>query len=229
MRLSCNKIIKVQRPIKNVVVLNSHSPEVEAIESAFTDGMKMQPQVKEIRIPETQYHEELQAAFEKGLEEGKHQGYQETEIEYKSRFENMASVFQNLENEQARIVNQAENSLLELAIKMVERIVLDVPELFPKLIDKSVENVLQYLSNEPLIDLYLNPKDLEDIDTLQEKFEKSLPGLEKISIKKDPRITRGGCLVETGNGKIDARLETMITKLTSGVRKELKSLTVREN
>jgi flagellar assembly protein FliH len=205
-------------------MLNANLEDDAIYEKNFEEGIEHAQLEEEITIPKSQYDDELKLAYERGLEEGKSKGYQDAEAQFKSDFETTAKVLQHLEKDKARIIQQAENLLIELALKIVGKIVSEIPEIFPKLIKKTINNVLQYLSNEPIFTLYLNPEDLEDFTKLQNDFEKVLPGLEKLSIKKDARLVRGGCIIETENGKIDARIDTQINKITQALRKELKLL-----
>jgi flagellar assembly protein FliH len=205
-------------------MLNANLEDDAIFEKNFEEGIEHAQLEEEISISKSQYDDELKLAYERGLEEGKSKGYQESEAEFKSDFETTAKVLQHLEKDRIRIIQQAENLFIELALKIVGKIVVEIPEIFPKLIKKTIQNVLQYLSNEPIFTLYLNPEDLEDFYKIQDDFEKELPGLEKLSIKKDVRIVRGGCIIETENGKIDARIDTQINKITKALRKELKLL-----
>jgi flagellar assembly protein FliH len=226
MTSSSNKILKFKNPIKNVVILNSENSLYPQANLEFEEGIGQAVMEEKIRIPKSQYKQELESSYIKGLEEGESKGYQQAEAELKDKFESVLLIFQNLEKDRSKIIQQSENMLIELALKIVEKIVPEIPEIFPKILIKTLENIIQYLNDEPIFTLHLHPEDLQDIEELQNKFRKRLPGLEKISIKKDPKIIRGGCIVETENGKIDARIDSQVNKLTQGLRKELKRLPV---
>jgi flagellar assembly protein FliH len=43
--------------------------------------------------------------------------------------------------------------------------------------------------------------------------------LQKITVEENPRLQRGGCIVDTGAGRVDARIETQTAQLLDVVEK----------
>ena len=226
MRLLSNRIIKIQQPIKRIVVLPIEKENNAPGSGEFQEGLGEQSaqEIEEkLQISQKDFQQEIQFAYEKGLEEGKLAGYQQAEADYREKIDHLNKVIQSIENNKQQVIQQTENLLLDFSLKLVERVVPEIPPFVKNLVQNSIEKVLQIISNEPIVTFYLNPADVQDINDLQNDLNKQLPSLEKIIIKKDPRIQRGGCIVETEHGKIDARIETQITKLIQELRKELKS------
>ena len=75
----------------------------------------------------------------------------------------------------------------------------------------------------------IRSEDLKNLEEIQETFEKRLPNLDKISIKADPKVKQGGCVVDTETGKIDARFETQLAKTIQDIRKELKAVSQKND
>ncbi|GAB4364521.1 MAG: FliH/SctL family protein [Calditrichia bacterium] len=218
MTLSSNRIIKLKQPVTRVKVI-SHTSRGN-LESGEKKYSEENPATKEfIRISQSDFQKEIQYAYKKGLEEGRLDGYHQAENDYNHKFEQLLVCFDQIQVERTTFFQKAERALLELVLKMVEKILKEVPPFMPELIEKNIQNLLRMLANETVVEIFLNPEDLKNFQELKSSFEKSLPGLEKISLKSDPRITRGGCLLNTDVGKIDARIETQISQLLQEIRK----------
>ena len=62
-----------------------------------------------------------------------------------------------------------------------------------------------------------NPADVELIREHRDDWVRSLEGMEKLLIREDPQISRGGCIVETQIGDVDAQVEERLGKLKSAL------------
>ncbi len=228
MTWSSNRIIKLKQPIKKVTVL----PQTHDVQAGdFEQGLNRsgdQPLEDILQMSKTEFQQELDFAYRKGLEEGKLSGYQQAEQDFQQKVENLAGVIKTFEGQQKRLFAQVEDSLLGFSLKIAEKILYELPPFIPGMIKKSINQIVDMLRNEPFIEVYLNPADLESFKEMQTEFEKSLPNLNKLLIKTDPRITRGGCTIATENGKIDARIETQVEKLIHELRKTVATFSSEE-
>jgi len=60
------------------------------------------------------------------------------------------------------------------------------------------------------ITVRLNPEDYKTVTNDELEFKDILDRTKRIFFKEDDSITKGGCIVETEVGTIDARLETQL-------------------
>jgi flagellar assembly protein FliH len=59
----------------------------------------------------------------------------------------------------------------------------------------------------------INPDDLNVVNDKKPLFLTSISGLKNITFEADPSLARGGCLVESELGEVDATLETKLEKI----------------
>jgi len=216
-----NRIIKLRQPIKKVTVLPLHE-EAGKASGQFDENLSSRENLEEyIQIAQSDFDRELQFSYDKGLEEGKLIGYQKAEEDFRKKFENLTKTFQRFEEEKQNFFQKSEKVLIDFTLKIAEKILGELPRFLPGLIAQSVKKVLNVLGNEAMVEVYLNPEDMKDFKDLHQSFERALPNVERIVVKPDERITRGGCVVDTENGKVDARIETQIHTLIQELRKEL--------
>jgi flagellar biosynthesis/type III secretory pathway protein FliH len=63
------------------------------------------------------------------------------------------------------------------------------------------------------ITVRLNPKDYEKIKKNEAEFLKSLENVKSLSFREDEAVAKGGCLVQTEIGTIDAQLDTQLSAI----------------
>lgn len=160
----------------------------------------------------------LREGREQGLIEGRDTGYAEgyaqgletarAEAEQLKRIvETCTAAVENFEAE-------AGEALISLALRVAEQVLHSTLNAEPERIVDLVRDVLQVEgSHQGLLRLRLNPDDLELVDRyLQEDGTVS-----QWRLLADPAIERGGCIVETALGNIDATLQTRWQRVVSAL------------
>jgi flagellar assembly protein FliH len=107
------------------------------------------------------------------------------------------------------VLEGAEPEIVRLAMTIAERIVHQQIALDPNVIVESVRHALTRLANREMITLRVNPADLETIRKHREEFVNSNE-IEHLRIIEDQRVDRGGVIVETEAGTIDAKIATQL-------------------
>ena len=70
----------------------------------------------------------------------------------------------------------------------------------------------------------LNPDDLRFITEMKPDFLQGISGLKNTIFQEDASIKRGGVILETISGEVDARLEQQLTEIKKTFKKNLGSL-----
>ncbi len=156
----------------------------------------------------------LQREYEKGFNDGYEKGSRDTEEKYEELlFEKNAEFYGILKEFETRIT-EYEESFAEIVIRLSALI-------SQKILKREIENesiILQTIS-EALsqviaaknIMVKVNPEDLSLIENDKEK-SKDLR-FSKIRFEPDPTIERGGCIVETEIGNVDARIDAQLNEI----------------
>ena len=159
-------------------------------------------------------------SFDRGLREGRTQGIQETEA--KAREDAQAAVDRQLslleelvkELNQARgkVLAKAQEDILKLAMVIAARITHnEVRE--SDVIANNVREAINMAAGQQRIKIRLHPSDVAAIDSCKESLVKTVSSLERIEIVEDGEIIPGGCVVETGDGSVDARLDRQMEEI----------------
>ena len=116
----------------------------------------------------------------------------------------------------ARSADDLEPELLMLVETLAKRVIMDEVSQRPDLIARVLRQALVQLPsrNHPLR-VHVHPDDQAILDAYANSIGESLTWL------ADPAIERGGCLVESGASRIDARLETRLRQSIEAIWGEL--------
>ncbi|MFN3305782.1 MAG: FliH/SctL family protein [Candidatus Kapaibacteriota bacterium] len=127
------------------------------------------------------------------------------------------SVIENLEIEFSRKLKGLKDILIPLAIKTAEHILRAEIHIDPKVVEKQIEKALEIIDNEKIFKIRLNPADIEILKMLNSKFIFE-PKLKEAKIIQDPNVDKGGCIIETEVGRIDARILSQLAKIETSLK-----------
>ncbi|MGQ9819218.1 MAG: FliH/SctL family protein [Candidatus Kapaibacteriales bacterium] len=160
--------------------------------------------------------EQIQSAYNKGFEDGK-QVTQLALAEEFSKFENwiknIDSLAENLTKEFSQEIHSLGKAVVPIAIKIAEHILRNEINQKPEVILERVRHALEAVENETIFTLRINPEDLEILKSVQSQ----LPQLASIKLVADTKIERGGCIVESSIGSIDATFSSVLEKIAQSL------------
>ncbi|MGE5192884.1 MAG: FliH/SctL family protein [Deltaproteobacteria bacterium] len=117
--------------------------------------------------------------------------------------------------ERDRWVAAWEAAAVKLSAAIAGRILRHELSRRPELALPIIREALQLAAGQPQIRLHLNPHDLAQLEDCGAEAVGRLAAIGEATLVPDETIARGGCLVETRHGVIDARLETQLERITS--------------
>lgn len=162
---------------------------------------------------------ELEALRLRTKEEGYAQGYQEglEDGAKKAREEAgyLLGVLEKTVEEGVRLRTSGlaalEDDILKLSLLLADKVVRKTVEDDISWLDLIIKEALQSLGTLDAITVYVSPMDYSLVKESEGDVEGSRKT--KISFEPDPTISQGGCLIESVNGLIDARLERRLGRL----------------
>lgn len=140
------------------------------------------------------------------LEKARRDGY------IKGREEGNASVAQmaiKLTALKEKFYTTAEPEMIKLVMMIAEKIIGRLVHENEAAIKSIVKQAVESSIGERIV-VKLNPEDYKVILASEFEFKDMLDRSKRIAFKEDETISKGGCVVETEVGTIDARLETQL-------------------
>jgi flagellar biosynthesis/type III secretory pathway protein FliH len=120
----------------------------------------------------------------------------------------------------ARARDAAGNELRTLAVKIAEKILARELALRPEAVNDVVAQALSHAGDPHDVVVRLNPADLEAIERGKPRLVERVRSARAVSFRAEESIPRGGCIVETELGVVDARLSTQLEAIERALRGE---------
>jgi flagellar biosynthesis/type III secretory pathway protein FliH len=121
------------------------------------------------------------------------------------------------------VVAVAEGRSIELAVMLAQKILATALEVEPRQLVTVVEGALRRLVDADEVVLEVNPADVALLEAEIGLLDPSAGGPKSIVVSGERRVGRGGCVVRTREGEIDARLETQLERAAEVLRGALSS------
>ncbi len=154
-------------------------------------------------------HEQgLKEGHEAGLAEGRTQGLEAARKEAEALSRIVQACAESISNIEA----ETGDALVSLALRVAEQVLRSTLQTEPERILDLIRDVVQVDgSQQGILKLRLNPADVDLVDQYLQQ-DASVP---QWRLQADPAIERGGCIVETALGNIDATLQTRWQRVVS--------------
>ncbi len=161
---------------------------------------------------ETNYKSEREVIYQSGYNAGLEAGRQEHQQKAGSQLSDVESILQSLKEDQWRLRKEAELSVLNLAIKIAQRVIRSEIEIDRSKLMNVIHEALDYVQRDELIKIRLNPKDYAYLSGESTMLDELPPD---VQIESDNSLTPGGCVLQTNLEMVDASVERKLEELTT--------------
>ena len=120
-----------------------------------------------------------------------------------------------LQAERDRWLIRWEQTAVRVGVAIAGKLVKSQIATRPELASGMIADALRLAAGQPRVTVHLHPDDLAAWGDQGPRIVESLTACADSTLIADPRISRGGCRIETIHGEIDARVETMLERLTN--------------
>ena len=157
-----------------------------------------------------------QAAYERGRQDAeKNLGHQLLQ-QRNELLELQQGVLESLRNAVPEVVQQTEDALIQIALESVKKIVAGIP-IESALVEAVVREAVGQTRETAEVTIQLHPDDLALLHKHPSPILQGLPEAGPLKFIGSSEISRGGCLVQTRFGLLDARRETKLEQLRESI------------
>jgi len=164
---------------------------------------------------------EIEAAYQKGLQEGLQKAKDKIEQDFVDATRTLLNTCQQLDTVRETIIGNSYEELQNFALSIAERIVRICVREQDSTIIATIEEALQKAVKSDEFTVYINPEDYETVTANSTEMIAGLTGLNKIAIKKDITVERGGAKIESDNCTIDATIASQFDVIREEIKKNL--------
>jgi flagellar assembly protein FliH len=180
----------------------------------FTEPLRDARLVRSDPPPDAGQDERLaeQAAYERGRREGENALREQLVQQRIELLELHQGVIESLRAAAPQVTRETEKALIELALEAAQKIVAGMP-IQPKLVEAVVREAISQVEDSAEITVYLHADDLALLRKHQSPLLQGSPETGRLRFANSSEVSRGGCLVHTRLGTLDARRESKIERL----------------
>jgi flagellar biosynthesis/type III secretory pathway protein FliH len=114
-----------------------------------------------------------------------------------------------------------ERRAVELGLTIAEKALSGALAVEPERVIEAVRGALRGLVERQRITVLVNPEDLELVSGAMDDLRASLGGIDHCVVEAERRVARGGCVVRTQDGDVDAGVETKLQRAREVIEQSL--------
>lgn len=148
-------------------------------------------------------------AFTKGYAQGERAGLEAGGKRAEAMLRRVAQTIEELGGLRQTLIHETEREMVQLALTLARRVVHREVTLDPELAAALAHVALERLGTNTPATIRLNPEDYTIVAQDSARW-----GSQAVTVVPDPAISRGGCLVESAFGSVDATIERQFDELS---------------
>ena len=183
------------------------APEIGA------DGEEESPQDRLARLEKE--------AYEKGFEQGHKDGLDLERRQIEEKGKQIDALLGELQGLKLQLYSEAEGELLKLSIEIAKKILREEVKLDPRIIVQTIREAMTFLVDKSLMRIAVHPDDMDEIKQLMPEWTAKTKG-GQLELVEDHAIERGGCMLKTGFGRINATIDDQLWMLERALEEAFK-------
>jgi len=193
---------------------DAHEPNVAEVEYDPDLIIEEARREAELIIAEarSQAGEIERAARERAVQEARASASAELAAALEPLRAQLARSIEEVSEVREQIASYAERELVQLAIEIARKIVRREVKVDRDIVISLARVALARMHNRALAIVHLHPDDYQYVHSHRDR----LGTANTVKLIEDPSVSRGGCLIETDLGDVDARLEHQFSEIERG-------------
>jgi flagellar assembly protein FliH len=169
---------------------------------------------------------DVAAIAEAARAEGHDAGFQAGLVEARQQMAAGVAALQaaaaGVEAQRTELSVAVEAAAVELGLRIAEQALHATVEVRPAVVVDVVRGALRRLVERDRVAILVHPDDLDLVRTASEGLVAELGGIEQCEVQAERRVARGGAIVRTVEGEVDATLATKLARAREVLEDELK-------
>jgi flagellar assembly protein FliH len=170
---------------------------------------------------ETEAEELKRQAVLDGIQQGLAEAKLQMTEQMKQSAEQCNAIIEAASREAKQMVLGAERQIVELVLAIVRKIISDAMDDRPDIILGVVKEALERVKDQDRINVHVSLDDYEQILQSRNVLQ-GIVGLEKtVTVTADTVLSRGGCLIETSFGTVEAGIDSQLESIRKALQEML--------
>ena len=184
--------------------------------TSIIEDVKKQAE-KIIAEARAQEQEIISKAESEGLKQGREEGFTNGKNEVERLVERMHKIIDSVQDKRQEILDNTEQQIVDLVILMTRKVVKIMSDNQKRVIMANVVQALKKVKGRGDVTLRVNLSDIKLTTEHVQDFIREVENIKNISIVEDSSVEKGGCIVETDFGAVDARIASQLSELETKI------------
>jgi flagellar assembly protein FliH len=158
-------------------------------------------------------------AKNQGFEQGREEGYQKGQEEVSRLVNVIHKISGELIQKRDTILAETEKELVDLVLLIANKVIKTMSETQKRVVYDNILSALSKLRIRAEVTIRIHPDDIYTVTKYKKDFIEMVEGVENIRILEDPNVDKGGCIVTSEFGSIDARISTQLAEIEEQIKK----------
>ncbi|MCR5764194.1 MAG: flagellar assembly protein FliH [Treponema sp.] len=187
----------------------------EEASSIIEDAKKQAEKI--IAEARAQEQEIVSKAESEGFKQGREDGFANGKNEVERLVERMHKIIDSVQDKRQEILDNTEQQIVDLVILMTRKVVKIMSDNQKSVIMANVVQALKKVKGRGDVTLRVNLSDIKLTTDHVQDFIKEVENIKNIAIVEDSSVEKGGCIVETDFGAVDARIASQLAELETKI------------
>lgn len=149
-------------------------------------------------------------AKKQGFDQGREEGFKEGRLEVERLIDRLHVILERAMDKRSEILEQTESQVIELVLLIAKKVVKTISDNQKNVVLSNVSQALRKLKTRSDIIIRVNLADLQLTTEHKKELIAAAENVKQLTIVEDSSVDRGGCIIETDFGEIDARIQSQL-------------------
>lgn len=152
-------------------------------------------------------------AYEEGFKAGHEEGYAGGKPEVERLIDQLHHIIDKTLEKRNEIIEQSETQLINLVLLIAKKVVKVISENQKNVVINNVIQALRKLKSRGEVLIKVNLDDVELTTEHVKDFMRMVDNVQSVTVVEDSTVDKGGCVIETDFGEIDARISSQLQEI----------------
>ena len=170
-----------------------------------------------IQEAEQRREKTLGDAYKEGYDKGNEDGYKEGRQEANRLIDRLHVIIDKTLDRRQAILDETEQQIVELVLLISRKVVKVISENQRSVVMQNVLQALRRVKGRGDVTIRVNLADVELTAEHTKDFMQAVESVKNITVAEDSSVEKGGCIIETDFGAIDARISSQLNELETKI------------
>jgi len=156
---------------------------------------------------------QLKEGYDDGYKKGQEAGFREGNLEAQRLTDRLHTIIERMMDKRQEILAETEQQIVDLVLLMTRKIVKVISENQRNVVVSNVVQALRKVKGRGEVIIRVNLNDVAMTTQHIKDFLSAAENIKNITVVEDSTVDRGGCVIETDFGSIDAKIVSQLNEI----------------